>query len=264
MIETVTTDAEIENLYKGGINAPYRKVQDGHGYYGVLISDKNTGKLHCHICGKWFKHLGAHAAIGHQVKAKDYKEKYGFTKRQPLCSNGISGARRGLALKNEKFLNSASKRLKGKAAWNRGQKRGKGWKSRSESFINSRAMCDEQIRERYVAVSDKVGHPASSGDLRRHDGALRLILQRKYGTFNEFCKKTGMRVPQKPSGPGRKVSKPEILLGVRECYRAIGHTPSTVEYRKYHEKRISKTYSDVTVFRHFGSWNRCLAAAGLR
>lgn len=100
MIEQISSEAEIENLYKIGSNAPYTPVKNGYGYYGVLISHKENGKIHCHLCGKFYGNLGSHIANDHNMPSKDYKKKFGFSMKQPLCSSSMSAKLRTSMLKN--------------------------------------------------------------------------------------------------------------------------------------------------------------------
>lgn len=261
MIETVSSNAEIENLYKVGANAPYDMVKDGFGYYGVLISHKETGKIHCHICGKWFKGLGNHVVRKHGMTAVAYKKTYGFTKRQPLCAVSSSGKISVVAKKNAKRLREMAQNLKGKPAWNRGKQRKKHW-PQSLSSINDHLMCPGQVADRYEAVSEQVGHPATTFDLAKYDQALLSLVKRRYKTFNKFLKATGMKKVRKQVG-GHRVKRSDILLGVRECYRYFKHVPTTLEYDRWHlRQKAEKSYSLNTVFKWFGSWNRCLTSAG--
>ena len=86
MIEEISNINEIENLYKEGTNAPYSKIGNGFGYYGVFIKDKNSGKVQCHVCGKFFNSVSVHSYAKHKILSNDYKKKYGFHKTFPLVS----------------------------------------------------------------------------------------------------------------------------------------------------------------------------------
>src|SRR3990167_2194814 len=97
MIEEINSTEEIENLYKEGTNAPYTKVENGHGYLGVLIREKSSGKIQCHICGDFFNSLSYHARK-HKYSSSQYKTIFGFPKYFPLCSVKLSEQRRNSLL----------------------------------------------------------------------------------------------------------------------------------------------------------------------
>lgn len=50
-----------------------------------------TGRLACHLCGKWFTHLGAHLRR-HGWTAEQYREAVGLPRGEPLCSSSLSSA----------------------------------------------------------------------------------------------------------------------------------------------------------------------------
>jgi len=59
-----------------------------HAAPGRLTAD-DDGRLACHLCGRWFAHLGAHLRR-HGWTATRYREAVGLTLHVPLCSTEIS------------------------------------------------------------------------------------------------------------------------------------------------------------------------------
>jgi len=57
--------------------------------------------LKCELCGKLFKHLGTHVWGGHNMLAIDYKIRFGFDRKHPLCSDYISEKHRKDSIKFE-------------------------------------------------------------------------------------------------------------------------------------------------------------------
>lgn len=47
----------------------------------------------CLECGQEFRTLSPKHLLGHGLTAKEYRKKYGFTARQPLCAKSLSDAR---------------------------------------------------------------------------------------------------------------------------------------------------------------------------
>lgn len=68
---------EIETLFKA--TGPFRRVENGHGYYGVVLRDKTKDLIQCHVCGKWFTWLSHHVRVAHNLPVNDYREKCGNT-----------------------------------------------------------------------------------------------------------------------------------------------------------------------------------------
>jgi hypothetical protein len=60
-----------------------------HAAPGRLAADED-GRLACHLCGRWFAHLGAHLR-GHGWTAAQYREAAGLPLHVPLCSADVSG-----------------------------------------------------------------------------------------------------------------------------------------------------------------------------
>jgi len=60
-----------------------------HAAPGRLAADED-GRLACHLCGRWFAHLGAHLRR-HGWTAARYREAVGLPLHVPLCSAEVSG-----------------------------------------------------------------------------------------------------------------------------------------------------------------------------
>ncbi len=57
------------------------------GEIGVLADDGE--KVQCHLCGKWFSHLGNHALYKHKIAPDDYRAVYGLNRTTGLISNKL-------------------------------------------------------------------------------------------------------------------------------------------------------------------------------
>lgn len=80
----------------GGYHLPDEGDWDGpiFGKIGVLNDD--GGKLECHICGEWRRHLGCHLSK-HDVTADEYRAIFGLSSRTGLANDAIRAYRRELA-----------------------------------------------------------------------------------------------------------------------------------------------------------------------
>jgi len=57
-----------------------------HGERGVLAISLDGEQVQCHICGRWFKHLGIHVVNGHQWSCADYREEFGLNRSTGLVA----------------------------------------------------------------------------------------------------------------------------------------------------------------------------------
>ena len=58
-----------------------------YGKLGVLETDGE--RVQCHICGRWYRHLGSHAWHSHGMTADEYREEYGLNRGQILVSTEL-------------------------------------------------------------------------------------------------------------------------------------------------------------------------------
>lgn len=78
----------------GGTHAHLWTLPDGtglHAPYGQLVRDPDSGEVCCHLCGWWFRSLGAHVRR-HGYTAVDYRETMGLCRTRPMTSGELSEA----------------------------------------------------------------------------------------------------------------------------------------------------------------------------
>ncbi|AHY48418.1 ROS/MUCR transcriptional regulator protein (plasmid) [Rubrobacter radiotolerans] len=63
-----------------------------HGRRGVLASDGE--RVQCHVCGRWYAHLGAHVRMKHDMEADEYKREFGLMSKTGLISPELAEKRR--------------------------------------------------------------------------------------------------------------------------------------------------------------------------
>jgi hypothetical protein len=71
---------------------PRWRATDGtplHYPAGTLEVDEIADRVRCHLCGRWFRSLGAHAAHGHQMSAVEYRALIGLHPRRSLDRPGL-------------------------------------------------------------------------------------------------------------------------------------------------------------------------------
>lgn len=62
---------------------------DGHGRYGILDRDDDTGRVLCHECGRWWQHLATHLAGTHGIRAADYRARHGLSTGTALIGSQV-------------------------------------------------------------------------------------------------------------------------------------------------------------------------------
>lgn len=60
---------------------------DGYGRYGLI--DEDDGGLLCHECGRRYKHLSTHIAMGHKMRVADYRQAHGLHAKRPLAARSV-------------------------------------------------------------------------------------------------------------------------------------------------------------------------------
>lgn len=60
---------------------------DGHGRYGHV--DENEDGILCHTCGKRYRHLATHIAMGHGDTVADYRARHGLPASRPLVAQSV-------------------------------------------------------------------------------------------------------------------------------------------------------------------------------
>lgn len=67
------------------------RLPDGtglHAPYATLVRSEDGTAVCCHMCGRWFRHLGAHVRV-HELSAADYRDKLGLLKTAPLAAADV-------------------------------------------------------------------------------------------------------------------------------------------------------------------------------
>ncbi|MGX6604531.1 hypothetical protein ACWKSP_20715 [Micromonosporaceae bacterium Da 78-11] len=70
------------------------QLPDGTGLHarpGQLTVDDDTGRLCCHLCGRWYVSLGSHVRA-HGYTASSYRTEMGICSGEPLIAAALSGS----------------------------------------------------------------------------------------------------------------------------------------------------------------------------
>jgi hypothetical protein len=75
-----------------GTHAHLWTLPDGtglHAPYGRLVRDPDSGRVCCHLCGRWFRSLGSHLRR-HGLSAAGYRQAMGLCRTRSLTADDVS------------------------------------------------------------------------------------------------------------------------------------------------------------------------------
>lgn len=241
----------IETLYKA--EPPLTEVEEGHGYYGVVLYDRDEDKVQCHICGKWFKSVTMHVLYKHELTKNDYVEKYGLSKATPLVSRGLSSIRSKTAIKNYQTNKALNKKGIKKYSKKIRKRMSKGIYARKNSgvYLNERGICFEQLKRRYYIVKDTVGREITNQDLKEHDPSAHNAIRGRYRGLNRFKK----LINETPSVEYINYPEDKLIANIRAKAAKIKRLPVWSDFP-------TNTRPNMNDFlKMFGSWSRARSIA---
>lgn len=244
----------IETIFK--VEPPLTEIENGYGYIGVVLRNKLTDKLQCHVCGEWFDLLSNHTKA-HKLTTIEYRKKFGLPLSFPLCSLAYSKKRsesgqskerkercRDIAKISQKKAQLASRNKKNKANWLYGFK--------NPARDNMYGACFEQLKRRYEIVADIVGHDPSGYEIDKYDKSLSSAIYRRYGSLNQFREKAGYEIREQR----KPVETDRIIAKIIKFFEENKRVPLARDFRS----------GDITltaIYNHFGSFKRALHCAGI-
>lgn len=89
---TSTTTTRSGRAGRAHSHAHLWSLPDGtglHAPYGQVVIESGTGRVCCHLCGRWFVSLGGHVRR-HGHTADSYREAMGLLRSQPLVAEALS------------------------------------------------------------------------------------------------------------------------------------------------------------------------------
>jgi hypothetical protein len=172
----------------GKYQPPFERVIKGFGYMGVILEDCESGKLQCHICGKWYEQMPRHIEI-HDLNSQEYKIRFGLlistalkSKKMRLRQSAIMQKLRG---KNK--ANRFSFKKGNKFSGNRKNKP-KALESR-----NRYGVCDLQIMERINRLRNILNKTPTLTELKDEYGNTFITnLHSRYSSYVKLCSEMGM------------------------------------------------------------------------
>lgn len=153
---------------------------------GALEARKSDGALRCPIrgCGQYYHYLTAHLSA-HKVSARVLRDVLGIPQSAGLVSERVKSEKRSRHIPTGKPHTSETRRR----AQARRQKTLK-----SSMMRNLQDACDEQLRGKLLALTQKLGRaPTVRQMVAEYGKGLRWRIERIFGTFNACKEHLGFR-----------------------------------------------------------------------
>ena len=249
------------NLYK--LHPPFRKLKQGHGFIGVVLADKKTGEIQCHICGKLFDTLSHHLRK-HKINVQSYKEIYGLRKNKDklMSKKMIDIFKRAAEQRHKKAPDHLSQNLLKSLETRKENKRScaincsigvtKG--SNSMAHLNEVGLCPDQINSRFDIVANLIGRQPGWTDLRQYDTPLLIKIMREHGTLNNYRELRGLSPVRRGQSPIDNIA---LIVAIRKLYFKKGRICA----RDF--QGSNGTISWRTIRERFGSLRTACWAAGI-
>lgn len=164
---------------------PFAPIKKGFGFVGVLAEDMGTGKLQCHVCGKWFEQLPTHYSKKHGMNGEQYRARFGLL-------NGTALKSKRMRLRQSEVmtgLRRTNKNCLGKFVKNNTESANRKGKPKAKESQNKYGVCDLQIMTKIIVLGRKLGKTPTLVDIKNeYGGALISIMHERYGSYVRYCR----------------------------------------------------------------------------
>ncbi len=241
----------------------------GYGFYGALLSTPDGKKIQCHVCGKLFTELQAHARQAHGIKNRDYKEMFQLAYRTALVSEEERMLRKEKTIAFFATLSEHEKeeiKRKSRIGY-RVYRQSQITNPRTQPEIrletkNKRGTCPDQLLEKIKEVAKHVGRNPSKVDFIDYWQSQRYVhlIYKTFGSWSKAKEMAGYGEIEQKTVKGFKkkaYSKEELLEYLQIFYQENGKVPTETDCRR-------GLVPDSLIYRrHFGSLPKARELAGL-
>jgi hypothetical protein len=168
---------------------PFERVENGFGFHGLLVEDSTSGKLQCHICGRWFEQMSIHLKNIHSLNCKEYKIKFGLLQSTALKSKKMRLAQSKIMqkLRRKNKSNNFVFKRKNKFSGNRKNL------SKALEHRNRFGVCDLQIMQKVIDLYKKLGKTPTLTDLSNEYGfSFVTTISKRYSSYIKYCYSIGL------------------------------------------------------------------------
>jgi hypothetical protein len=169
---------------------PFKKVDLGFGFVGVLAEDTETGRLQCHECGGWYEVLTSHIFAKHQLTSTEYCEKFGLLRSTALKSMRIRN------IQSKVMLGMRRKHKKHRMGFKKGNKESANRRGKTKAIEaqNRFGVCDLQIVEKIKNLKRELGRtPALTEIIDKYGGGFASIIHSRYDGYLKLVRDLGWK-----------------------------------------------------------------------
>lgn len=182
---------ERDIIFPNGVSyqKPFYEVSEGYGYEGVLLMDKNTGDIQCHICGGWFQWMQNHIHSFHKVKADDYRKKFKLNCKTALCSEKVREhlVKRAMTYPWERLMKNKDTLIEyAKSNKSHNKKYYKNNSHKRLEMKNIHGTCALQLLDQLARTSEKLGRQPYAHEMVSDKGSnIRKTVISTFGSVQE-------------------------------------------------------------------------------
>lgn len=182
--------ADLFPLYKP--LPPFMDYHGGYGFMGVILEDRKSGKIQCHICGGLFKNVARHSQHKHDMLAHAYKELTGLNEGTPLvCESTSRKIREAFTNKTKEEQEQIIKTLRANNKFLH-SKKGNYHRKKCTAKIqqyNSFGTCDLQAKARFWEEYRKLGRIPTNSEMSR---GLASLVYTRFDSYENALKAWGI------------------------------------------------------------------------
>ena len=244
---TIPYDSPSGEINIGKWLPPFKKLDKGFGFLGVLAEDVGTGKLQCAICGEWHEILTTHIFAKHKINSEKYHTKFGLLRDTALKSKRIRKLQSEFMIQERKINPKRCMKFKkgNKYCANR-----KG-KPKAIESQNKYGVCELQIAEKIVQLQRKLGRtPPLTALIDEYGNSFATNIHNRYGSYIKLVRDLGM-IPVTSSKNPKYSKKYFIKKGVEAVSKG----------KKLAVEKIFGINEDRALSRYFSSrdsWKRAV------
>ena len=185
-------------IYKEPLRPVPKEI--GFGYYGAILGTEDGALIQCHICGNLYSHLSSHVRHKHNIKSREYKERFLIAYSTSLVSS--QERKRLIAYMMERIESEGWTGSKAEKYGLMGsESRKKGQPKLTLETLNKRGTCPDQLLNKINEVYLKLGHPPTLDEFEKATGGQKYkhLIYKTFGSYNEALKTLG--IPHRTERP---------------------------------------------------------------
>ena len=217
---------------------PLKKIKNGYGYFGTLMSTKDGSKIQCHICGLLFADLPKHFIQSHDISTSEYRERFQLARLTALCSEQERMRRKENYLKWLLSMSSDERdrvMRERKLRLNRvRKKRGNFQPKESLETKNKKGTCPDQLIDQIRIVAERLGKTPSKSDFIYETGTQRYVhlIYKTFGSWSNALKIAKLAPVEQRLTGHRNYSDEELIEYMQIFTQENNKIPTATDFKR--------------------------------